>query len=150
MRKSLLLAMAVLTPLASVTPAMALDTGRRYDVRFDGLRVGTWRLRNKVVETAHTCRYTVMWSNLPGPPLSRTRLCRIDEYKAGDDFDCEVSRRGFFDTLVTKAPGTCRGFDDFGQETNILTLVAGEDSRGELNGIVISAAISDVQNLEVR
>src|SRR6185436_9546559 len=128
MSKKLFLAMAVLTPLASIEPAMALKTSATYRVRVEGLRVGTWRLRNRVVETSNACRYTVQWSNLTGgPPLSRTTLCKVDEYRAGDNLDCEASRRGFFDTIVSKAPGTCTGFDDFGQQTKVDTMVAGED-----------------------
>ena len=151
MRKNLLLALAVLSPLAGAAPAMALRTSGVYEVRLEGLRVGTWRLRNRVVETSNACRYTVQWSSLTdGPPLGRTTLCKIDEYRASDSFDCEVNRRGFFDTLVAKAPGACSGFDDFGQQTKIDTLVAGEDSRGTLNGIFVSASVGDVQSFEVR
>lgn len=150
MRKNLLLALAVLSPIAGAAPAMALNTARTYSVRLEGLRVGTWQLRNRVVETSNACRYTVQWGSLTGgPPLGRTTLCKIDEYRASDNFDCEVSRRGFFDTIVTKASGTCQGFDDFGQQTKIDTLVAGEDSRGTLNGIFVSASVGDVQSFEV-
>ena len=150
MRKNLFLALAFLTPMAAATPAMALDTGKTYKVDFDGARVGTWQLRNRVAETANTCRYTVQWSNLPGAPLSRTTLCQIDEYKASDNFDCEVARHGFFDTLILKPNGaTCRGFDDFGQETKISTLVAGEDDSGRINGVVVSASVGDVQSLQI-
>ena len=46
--------------------------------------------------------------------------------------------------------GTCKGFDDFGQETNITSLVAGEDNGGHLNGVVMSASVGDVQNLLVQ
>ncbi|MCS6914359.1 MAG: hypothetical protein RMK29_06470 [Myxococcales bacterium] len=150
MYKHLFLAMAVLTPTLYAPQAMALRTDRTYRVQLEGLPVGTWRLRNRVVETSLACRYTVMWSNLPGPPLGRTTLCRIDEYRASDNFDCEVNRRTFFDTLVAKAPGRCHGFDDFGQQTSISTMVAGEDSSGVLNGILVSASVGDVQSFEVR
>ena len=151
MRKNLLLALAVLSPLAGAAPAMALDTSRTYDVRLEGERVGTWRLRNRVVETSTACRYTVMWSNLTGgPPLGRTTLCKIDEYRASDNFDCEVNRRDFFNTIVSKASGSCQGFDDFGQQTKIDTLVAGEDESGRLNGIFVSDSVGDVQSFEVR
>jgi hypothetical protein len=149
MRKNLLLALAVLSPMAAATPAMALRTSSTYEVRLEGLRVGSWELRNRVVETSTACRYTVMWQN-EGAPLGRTTLCKIDEYRASDNFDCEVNRRTFFNTIVSKAPGTCNGFDDFGQQTKIDTLVAGEDDAGRLNGIFVSASIGDVQSFEVR
>lgn len=136
-------------PVLLSAPAFALRTSATYTVRFDGDRVGTWKLRNKVSETSSSCRYTVQWKDLAGPPLSRTRLCVIDESKAGDNFDCEVARRTFFDTLIRKGPGTCRGFDDFGQETTIRQLIAGEDSDGEINGVVMGASVGDVQNLQV-
>ena len=148
MNKNLLLALAVLSPVLGAADAMALRTGGTYSVRLEGNRVGTWRLRNRVVETSNACRYTVQWSSLTdGPPLGRTTLCKIDEYRASDNFDCEVNRRGYFDTLVAKAPGTCQGFDDFGQQTKIDTMVAGEDSRGVMSGILVTASVGDVQSL---
>lgn len=154
MRKQLFLALAFLAPMAAATPAMALNSSHTYSVRFDGSQVGKWKMRAKVAPATaagglSVCRYTVMWSNLAGAPLGRTALCRIDEAAAGDSFDCETSRKGFFETLVQKAPGTCKGFDDFGQETTIDSLVAGEDTGGHLNGVVVSASVGDVQNLLV-
>lgn len=149
MSKKLFLAMAVLTPLATVEPAMALKTSATYRVRVEGNRVGTWRLRNRVVQTSTACRYTVQWSNLTGgPPLGRTTLCTIDELRASDDFDCEANRKKYFDTLLQRA-GSCSGFDEFGQQTRISTLIAGEDSSGDLNGVFTAASVGDVQSLSV-
>ena len=151
MRKNLLLALTVLSPLAAAPQALALKTGTDYAVRVEGNRVGTWRLRNRVVETRNACRYTIQWSSLTGgPPLGRTTLCKIDEYRASDNFDCEVSRRGFFDTLVAKAPGRCDAFDEFGQQTKVDSMVAGESSDGVLSGVFVAASIGDVQSFEVR
>ncbi len=155
MRKELFLALAVLVPLAAATPAMALNTSHTYSVKFDGSTVGKWSLRAKVAPATAAgglavCRYTVKWSDLSGPPLGRTALCRIDEAQAGDSFDCEAARRGFFETLIQKGPGKCSGFDDFGQQTVIDSLVAGEDSGGHINGVVVSASVGDVQNLLVQ
>lgn len=149
MSKKLLLALLALTPLAMADQAMAMKTSATYKVRFDGDRVGTWKLRNKVTEGNGTCNYTVQWKSINSTPISRTRLCNISEYAAGDYFDCEVARKTFFDTVVTKGSGTCRGFDDAGQETNIVSLVAGEDAGGHLRGVVMSASIGDVQNLQI-
>lgn len=149
MRKELFLALAFVAPMAA-SPAMALPTSRTLAVSFDGAVVGHWSARNKVSETDQVCRYTLRWTDLAGPPLSRTALCRIEEYKAGDNFDCEVNRRTFFDTLIVKGSGDCHGFDDFGQQTNITTLVAGEGADGVIEGIVESASVSDVQNFQVR
>ncbi len=150
MRTQLLLLVIGLSPLSAVRPAAALRTTSTYTVRFDGSVVGQWSLRNRVVDTGNTCRYTVRWTNakVTGAPLSRTVLCRVDEYKAGDSFDCEAARRGFFETLVQNVC-QCSGFDDFGQQTVINTLVAGEDISGHLNGVVSSASVGDVQNLEI-
>ena len=150
MKTRLLLAAAILAPTLFATPAMALDTSKLYKVCFEGNVVGTWRLRNRVVDTGATCRYTVQWQNLHIPqPLKRTTLCRLEELKASDDFDCERSRRGAFDTLVQKAQSSCTGFDEFGQQTSIRQLIAGENSDGTLAGIVQVASIGDVQSLLV-
>ncbi len=153
MRKEWFLALAILAPLAAATPARALDTHRQYTVQFDGSTVGFWTLRSKVAPANaggnSVCRYTVKWSDLAGPPLGRTALCKIDELAAGDNFDCAQSSRTGVNTVVQKAPGTCRGFDDFGQQTTISTLVGGEDSGGSINGVVLTASVGDVQNLTV-
>ncbi len=148
MRSKLILALSVLLPVMAAAPALALDTSRTHQVNVEGNRVGTWKLRNRVVDTGDACRYTVEWSDNSGPPLSRTVLCKIDESKASDNFDCEMSRRGSFDTLIQKASGTCRGFDEFGQETTITTLIAGESSQG-IDGIFVANSIGDVQSLSV-
>jgi hypothetical protein len=147
MSKKLFLALAVLTPLATVQPAMALRTSATYRVEVEGNRVGSWRLRNRVVETSRACRYTVQWSNL-GSALGRTTLCTIDELRASDDFDCEANRRKYFDTLIQRG-GSCTGFDEFGQQTRISTLIAGEDSGGSINGVFSASSVGDIQSLEV-
>lgn len=95
MRKILLLAAPLALTIASAGSALALRTnGASYTVSFDGQRVGTWTLRNKVEDRDTVCRYTVRWHDLSGPPITRTSLCKIDETKAGDNFDCEQARRG--------------------------------------------------------
>lgn len=148
--KKALLALAVLSPLAAAAPASALPTGATLRVFVEGNRVGTWVLRNRVVDVGTRCRYTIQWSSLTGgPPLGRTVLAKADEYKASDAFDCETSRRGLITTYVTGAPGTWKGFDEFGQEGRLTALAAGEDSSG-LHGVIAFAAVGDIQSFEVR
>ncbi|MCS6914308.1 MAG: hypothetical protein RMK29_20755 [Myxococcales bacterium] len=152
MIRKLFLAMAVLSPLAAAEPAMALRTNLTYRVDVEGLRVATMRLRNRVVDRRERCEYTAQISNLlGGPPLGRTVLCTLDEWKASNNFDCEANRRSFFDTLIQRSTRTtCSGFDDFGQQTRIDTLIAGEDSSGRVTGIFMSRSVGDVQTLEIR
>jgi len=149
MRK-VFLTMALFAPLAAATPATALNTKQTYSVSFDGSQVGFWNVRGKVAPTATGCRYTLKWSDLSGPPLGRTTLCKIDESTAGDNFDCQQASKGFFDTVIQKAPGTCRAFDDFGQQTTVTTLIAGESSGGTISGVVMTASVGDIQDLLVQ
>jgi hypothetical protein len=148
MSKKLFLALSLLAPLAAASPAIALKTNHQYTVQFDGSTVGYWNLRNLVAPTANGCQYTVKWSDLTGPPLGRTVLCKIDELDAGDDFDCQEAAKSYFDTVVEKG-GSCKGFDDFGQETNITTLIGGESSDGSISGVVEVASVGDAENLTV-
>lgn len=150
MRKILTLTSVCLGALVLSGPALALKSSSSYNIRFDGEKVGTWTLRNKVEESSSSCRYTVKWASVNKTPIASTRLCKIDEYKAGDQLDCEDNRQRFFDTIVAKASGcSCLGFDDAGQRAQITTLVAGEDRHGELTGVVMSASIGDVQSLRI-
>lgn len=150
MRKILLLAAPLALTIASAGSALALRTnGASYTVSFDGQRVGTWTLRNKVEDRDTVCRYTVRWHDLSGPPITRTSLCKIDETKAGDNFDCEQARRGGFSTIVQKAGGTCTGFDSAGQQTNVNILIGGENDSGQIHGVVEVESTGDVQNLTV-
>ncbi|MCS6912769.1 MAG: hypothetical protein RMK29_17365 [Myxococcales bacterium] len=149
--KWFIMAAALLSPVLASEPAMALDTAKLYRVRFEGNMVGTWRVRNRVVDVGTSCRYTIQWQNLHIPhPLKRTVLCSLDERKASDEFDCEVSRRGFFDTLVHKPVGiNCTAFDEFGQQTNVRRLIGGESSSGFIAGVVEVSSVGDVQSLLV-
>jgi hypothetical protein len=151
MKKQLFLAAALLAPGLSATPALALKTNRLYDVAFEGNVVGTWRLRNRVVDLGDRCEYTVKWQNLHEPyPLKRSVQCQIQELKASDEFDCERSRRSFFPTMVyKKTGGPCDGFDEFGQQTRVSRLIAGETDDGTLFGIVDMISIGDIQSLYV-
>src|SRR5207249_4719071 len=88
------------------------------------------------------------WTSL-NPGLTRTRLCRLDEYKADDHFDCEESRRTFFTTFVSASAGGCNGFDEFGQATKVTALVAGEAPQGALYGVAITASVGDVESFEM-
>ena len=152
MRKNLFFALAVLSTLAGAAPASAMDTGKTYNVIYEGYRTGTWALRNRVVDRNTSCEYTVAWKSLTGgPPLGRTKTCVVQELKAGNDLDCEEARRSAFNTIVQKKSGkSCGGFDDFGQEIKVERLIAGESTSGQLNGIVQTSSIGDVQNLVVR
>lgn len=151
MKKQLFLAAALLAPALSPSPAMALKTNKLYKVCFEGNVVGTWRVRNRVVDQGDRCQYTLQWQNLHEPqPLKRTVQCVVQELKASDDFDCEANRRRFFDTLlVKKTGGPCDGFDEFGQQSRVSRLLAGENQSGEIVGIVDIISIGDVQSLFV-
>src|SRR5437879_1117789 len=99
MRTKLLSALALITPMVIAVPALALDTSRTYTVHFDGETVGHWGFRGKVKDTGDACQYTVKWSNLAGPPLGATHLCKVDELKAGDNFDCMDSSHNGVNTV---------------------------------------------------
>ncbi len=150
MIRKALIAMACAAPLlTAATPAMAIPTGKTFGVYFEGDQTGSWNLRNLVVDQGNYCLYTVKWTDLTGPPIGRTVLCKIQEEKAGDDFDCETMRHDWFDTLVQKG-GACQGVDDFGQIVSVKTLIAGENSGGSLNGVIVVASTGDVQNFSVQ
>ncbi len=139
-------------PLVSFTAtpsARALSTIGSYDVLMDSLNVGRMSFRSRVYDdgSGH-CVYTGAWTG-PSGPLTLTKKCMLLESHAGDNFDCEENQRTFFNTVVTNDCNSCFGFDEFGQVTNITTLIAGESPSGHLYGIVISAAIGDVEGLEI-
>lgn len=143
-------ALAALPVLLAAPPVHALVAARAYDLRIEGTPVGTMTFRSRVVEDnwGTVCQYTGRWTNLGGG-LRRTRLCRLNEYKAGEHFDCEENRRTFFPTLVVISEGGCGGFDEFGQATTIRGLAAGQSPRGELFGIIVTESVGDVQSFEM-
>jgi hypothetical protein len=142
-------AILIVSILGLAGNSSALSTALTYDVLFDGLPVGVLSFRNRVVEAGpYRCQYTGRFSRV-SEGLGRTRICRLDEYRAGDHFDCEENRKGFFTTLVVNAESGCWGFDEFGQATRISTLVAGESPAGHLYGVVMSQSIGDVEGLEI-
>ncbi|MCS6912049.1 MAG: hypothetical protein RMK29_17115 [Myxococcales bacterium] len=144
------LALVGLPILLSAPPVHALVTARSYDLRIEGTPVGTMTFRQRVTEDnwGTVCQYTGRWTNLGGT-LRRTRLCRLNEYKAGEHLDCEENRRTFFSTLVVVSEGGCSGFDEFGQATLIRGLAAGQSPQGQLFGIIVTESVGDVQSFEM-
>ena len=149
--KKQLLAAALLASSLSAGPAMALKSHKLYTIRFEDELVGTWRLRNRVVDLGDRCEYTVKWQNLHEPrPLKRSVICRIEERKASDSFDCEAMRKDYFPTVIfKKTGGPCDGFDEFGQQTRVSRLIAGENEDGFIVGIIDNISVGDIQNLLV-
>jgi hypothetical protein len=147
--RSALLALPLPLALAAA-PAYGLATDRQYDIRIEGSPVGLMTFRNRVTQdrAGVKCQYTGRWTGQFGP-LARTRVCKLEEFMASDHFDCEANRRGFFPTIVSAPEGGCDGFDEFGQATDISTLVAGESPGGELFGIIVTDSIGDVQSFEM-
>ena len=143
MKKSLL-ALSLVPMLAG--SALAFPTGRNFDVEVEGNVVGRINARNRVVDNGSSCTYTLQWT-LRTPPLSRTVQCNIRERKASNAFDCNDNARRWVTTLVERS-GTCNGFDEFGQQTRISTLIAGESSSG-LNGVFFAASVGDLQSLQI-
>jgi hypothetical protein len=144
MKRSLLLALPL--SLLAAPAALALESDRTYDLHIEGTPVGTMSLRARVTDDgAGHCQYTGGWTS-PNLGLARTRLCRLSEYKASDNFDCEANRRTFFSTIVSVPQGGCAGFDEWGQATDVPSLIAGESPRGDLYGIVVVANVGDVQS----
>ncbi len=140
-----------ISALALVSPpsATALPTTGHYDVLMDDLPVGALSFRNLVAERGQvSCRYTARWTGLSGP-LPSTQLCHIDELKAGDHFDCEQNRFGFFNTALLAVKNACNGFDEFGQRTLVPMMVAGEGQSGEIFGVVLTASVGDVESLTI-
>ena len=77
MKKQLLAAALVASSLGA-GPAIAFKSDKLYKVCFEHELVGTWRLRNRVVDLGDRCEYTVKWQNLHEPrPLKRSVQCKI-------------------------------------------------------------------------
>lgn len=144
--KRSLAAFALVAPLLMTSSAMSFPTARDLEIRVEGSRVGNINARNRVVDNGSACVYTLQWSLRAGA-LIRTVRCDIAERKASDAFDCEANRQGWVTTLVERS-GTCRGFDEYGQQTNITTLTAGESSSG-LAGVFYAASVGDLQSVTV-
>ena len=151
MGKTMTLA-ALCGTLLCADAAQALKTSRSYTVSIEGVRVGSWRLRNRVVDSGDACTYTVQWSGLRGAaPLAWTRQCTLDELKASDAFDCEQARTRFVETLVQRnlCCSPCQGFDEFGQQATFPDFIAGESSDGVVVGVISSVVVGDLQSFEV-
>jgi hypothetical protein len=144
MKKSLL-ALSLVTPMLAGS-ALAFPTGRNFDVEVEDNDVGTINARNRVVDNGSSCTYTLQWT-LSSPPLSRTVRCDIRERKASNAFDCNDNARRWVTTLVERS-GSCYGFDEFGQQTRISTLIAGE-SRNGLDGVFFASSVGDLQSFHV-
>src|SRR5207248_3193601 len=100
--RTLLLSSSLLS-LTAIPSAEALSTLPSYDLIMDGMSVGQMSFRTRVFDDGHAhCQYTGRWTG-PSGSLTRTRLCKLIEYHAGDNFDCEENQRTFFNTLVTLA-----------------------------------------------
>lgn len=143
----LLLALSVVSPLLAAGTALALPTGRTLSARVEGNSVGRVVARNRVVDNGSSCTYTLQWTN-SSPPLDRTVRCDVRESKASNAFDCNDNARRWVTTLVQRG-GSCSAFDEFGQQTRVTTLVAGESSGG-LNGVFEAVSVGDVQSFELR
>ena len=144
MKRSLLLSLPL--SVLALPAALAMSTDRTYDLSIEGTPVGTMAMRARVTDDgAGRCEYTGRWSSL-NMGLKRTRLCRMTEYKASDYFDCDANRRAFFPTIVSVPENACAGFDEWGQQTDVPRLIAGETPSGELYGIIVVANVGDVQS----
>ena len=145
--KSSLIALALVSPLLATGTALSFPTGRDFSVNVEGNVVGRVNARNRVVDTGEACTYTLQWT-LGTSPLSRTVRCDISERKASNAFDCESNRTRWITSLVEKT-GSCTGFDEFGQQTRISTLIGGESSAG-VSGVFFAASVGDLQSLQIR
>lgn len=145
--KKAILTLALLSPLTWIGNAWSFPTGEEFDIEVEGNEVGTVEARNRVRETSRYCEYTLMW-HLETPPLERTVECRIRELKASNDFDCEENRDRWVTSLIERG-SSCRGFDEFGQETSVRTLVGGESRRGGVDGVFFASSVGDLQSFEI-
>lgn len=144
MKKSLL-ALSLLSPITAASPAFCLPTAPTYNVYVEGSHVGSIKPRTRVVDEGSSCRYTLQWSNLDH---TRTVRCDIRESKASNAFDCSQNSKQWVTTMINRA-GSCRGFDEFGQETSVPILTGGEFEFGGISGNFYAASVGEIQSLEI-
>jgi hypothetical protein len=145
MKKSLL-TLSLLGPMLFTGTTLAFPTGEEFDVEVEENEVGTVEARNRVVDRGSYCQYTLQWTN-DAPPLSRTVRCDIRERKASNAFDCQDNAERWVTTLIERS-GSCSGFDEFGQQTRITTLILGETRRGA-SGVFFASSVGDLQSIEI-